>query len=615
MDCGMIASFSGFDNATPGSGTVLNQCVMGYNGFQQLIEEQQEHSGAVTGSSANVQYGYASGTGSTNYIRPISVTYPNGRVISFIYAAGRDTNLNRVTTIQDPSAVLARYTYLGLSTVVRIAYPQPLVWLDLWGGASGVFAGLDLFNRIIDQRWQNNTASTPADIDRYQYGYDQDYNRLWKANLMTTGLDEFYAYDPLNRLTLMQRGTLNTGKTGITGTPVREMDWTLDITGNWPSYVTKTSGTTDLSQTRTSNKVNEITAVGGTPTWVTPAYDAAGNTTTMPQPGTPTSSYTAVYDAWNRMVKISAGGSTIATYAYDGRNRRIVKVTVSPAETRHFYFTDSWQDVEERVGTSTSMDKQYVWGVRYVDELVCRDDATPLRLYALQDANFNLTAICNTSGAVQERYRFDPYGNRIIMNASWAVIGASLFGWSLETHGLFSDAESGLVYNRFRLLHPLNGNFETRDSTGYIDGLNLYEYSGSRPTVVLDPFGLAGVIALPPQAAEALTVLLWFATLYGTYVTACHNNDCAAANRAAREVRDAMEGVLQIPHDIANRWYRAAQAAIAVAAAQCAKKMPGCYCKCFRRGEGPILVGRVASAADCKSICFLKHCTSASECK
>jgi hypothetical protein len=241
---GMVATISSFDNATPGSGTVLNQCALTYNAFRQLTQEQQEHSGAVTGSSANVQYGYASGTGSTNYIRPTSVTYPNGRVISFIYAAGRDTNLSRVTTIQDPSAVLARYTYLGLGTVVRIAYPQPLVWLDLWGGTSGIFSGLDLFNRIIDQRWQNNTAGTPTDIDRYQYGYDQDSNRLWKANLMTTGLDEFYAYDPLNRLTLMQRGTLNTGKTGITGTPVREMDYTLDPTGNWPAYLTKTTGPT-----------------------------------------------------------------------------------------------------------------------------------------------------------------------------------------------------------------------------------------------------------------------------------------------------------------------------------------------------------------------------------
>jgi hypothetical protein len=29
--------------------------------------------------------------------------------------------------------------------------------LDLWGEASGSYSGLDLFNRIIDQRWETTT--------------------------------------------------------------------------------------------------------------------------------------------------------------------------------------------------------------------------------------------------------------------------------------------------------------------------------------------------------------------------------------------------------------------------------------------------------------------------
>jgi hypothetical protein len=38
-----------------------------------------------------------------------------------------------------------------------------------------------------------------SDLDRYQYGYDQNSNRLWKANVVgtaavTAGLDEFYTY-------------------------------------------------------------------------------------------------------------------------------------------------------------------------------------------------------------------------------------------------------------------------------------------------------------------------------------------------------------------------------------------------------------------------------------
>jgi hypothetical protein len=55
-----------------------------------------------------------------------------------------------------------------------------------------------------------------SDLDRYEYGYDQDSNRQWKANVVGTlavssRLDEFYTYDPLNRLTKMQRGVLTGG--------------------------------------------------------------------------------------------------------------------------------------------------------------------------------------------------------------------------------------------------------------------------------------------------------------------------------------------------------------------------------------------------------------------
>ena len=294
----------------------------------------------------------------------------------------------------------------------------------------------------------------------------------------------------------MKRGTL-TGSppTGISGTPVRELDWTLDPTGNWPAYLTKTSGTTDLNQTRTGNTVNEITAIAGTPNWTDPTYDAAGNTTAFPKASDPTSAFTATYDAWNRMVEVDDGSSAVAKYKYDGRGRRIVKLTYvsgTLSETRHFYFTNDWQDIEERVGTSTSMDQQYVWGIRHVDELVCRDrtvSGSNERLYAMQDANFTLTGICGTSGTVVERYVFDPYGNRSVRNASWTAIGSSAYAWVVGHQGLQYDDAVGLVENRTRWLNALLGTFMKWDVMGYTAGVNLYEYCGDSPVNVTDSSG------------------------------------------------------------------------------------------------------------------------------
>jgi hypothetical protein len=171
-----------------------------------------------------------------------------------------DSTLNRVTTIQDNSGStnLATYTYLGLGTVVQINYTQPSVMLDLWGGTSGTFTGIDIFGRIVDQKWLNYSG-TPTTLDEYKYGYDLDSNRLWKQNTVGTAKDEYYTYDNLNRLTDMQRGTLNGTYTGITGTPVNEQTWTLDATGNWTGFIDSVSGTADLNQSRTANIVNEVT--------------------------------------------------------------------------------------------------------------------------------------------------------------------------------------------------------------------------------------------------------------------------------------------------------------------------------------------------------------------
>jgi RHS repeat-associated protein len=523
---GMVSTITSTDNAAQGAGTVLNQVQFTYNTLGQLIEDDQSHAGVVASGTPNVQYAYDPGASSSNEIRFNQLTYPNGRNVSYNFASGMDSTLNRVTSISDTGATLASYTYLGAGTFIQISYPQPTIRLDLWGGTSGVFTGLDQFGRIINQPWSNYSTSTT--LDQYQYGYDLNSNRQWKRNVVgdaavATGLDEFYTYDPLNRLTAMQRGVLNssTAPTGITGTPSVEQDWTLDPVGNWSNFTTLAGTTTTLDQTRSTNTVNEITNVTATTgtDWVIPAYDKAGNTVIMPQAADPTQKFTAIYDAWNRMVSIStaAGGgggsggsgssgsssgsasssssppSLVAQYQYDGRNFRIVKQTYTSgtlSEARHFYFTVGWQDIEEQVGGS--MVDQYVWGLRYIDELVCRDDATPQRLYATQDANFNLTSIGDTSGSVVERYLFDPYGNRTIMNGSWSVIGSSGYDWDIGFQGLTDEQETGLIYVRNRCLNTLLGSWTTRDPSMYVDGSNVYLYVESAPTDATDPLGLAG---------------------------------------------------------------------------------------------------------------------------
>ena len=124
---GMVQGITSYDNATVGSGSVVNDALFEYNDFSQLENEYQSHSGAVnTSTTPAVQYAYADG--SANTIRPTSITYPDGRVVSYDYGSTGGTNdlLSRVgSLIDDDSTHLADYTYLGLNQIVQVSSPQP----------------------------------------------------------------------------------------------------------------------------------------------------------------------------------------------------------------------------------------------------------------------------------------------------------------------------------------------------------------------------------------------------------------------------------------------------------------------------------------------------------
>ena len=286
--------------------------------------------------------------------------------------------------------------------------------------------------------------------------------------------------------------------TGLTGTPAKEEDWSLDPLGNWSNFIQKSSGTTDLNQSRLVNKVNEITDFTETvgPSWITPAYDRNGNMTTIPKPADPTTSFTATYDAWNHLVKVQSGSSTVATYAYDGVHRRVT--TTSDSTTRHFYYTTSWQAIEERLGISSSPDRQFIWGPLYIDHLILRDRDTDAngtldeRLYALQDATWNVTALADTSGGAVERYRYAPYGALTFMDESFASRSASDYDSSDTFTGRRLETDTGLYHVRARQYHGQTGAFAARDPIQA--EINLYRYCANNPVMLVDPSGLKWIV-------------------------------------------------------------------------------------------------------------------------
>ena len=201
--------------------------------------------------------------------------------------------------------------------------------------------------------------------------------------------------------------------------------------------------------------------------------------TTIPQPASLTSSYTGKYDAWNRLVSLDSGST--ASYEYDGLHRRIKRTESST--TRHFYYNSQWQCLEERATEAGTANKQFVWGATYVDELVLRDrdadansgNGLEERLYALQDALYNVTTLINSSASVQERFAYTPYGVSSVYNADLTAKGSGTgYSWEHRYTGRRLDSVSGLQLNRHRFYHQQLGRWCTRDPIGYADGHSLY---------------------------------------------------------------------------------------------------------------------------------------------
>ena len=275
-------------------------------------------------------------------------------------------------------------------------------------------------------------------------------------------------------------------------TASRTQTWTLDEQGNWSTLSTDGNG-----QNRTYNKQNQLTAVGSTNL----AYDNNGAMTTDE------AGRSLIYDAWGRLVRVDDfTGTRLYGYKYDALNRRIVETN---GVTKDMYFSDQWQLLEERHSGAVKM--LYIWSPVYVDALVRRDRDTggdpdlDEVLYVQQDANWNVTAVTNPAGNVQERYVYDPYGQPTFLHpTTWATLGSSTVAWIYLHQGGRYEATTWLYHFRNRELSPTLGRWNRQDPLGFDAGdTNLYRYLHNNPAALFDPLGLSDGVGHHPVPIKA----------------------------------------------------------------------------------------------------------------
>ncbi len=495
---GRPVSVVSFTDVSGAAGSVDNEVRIVYNGFGQIRQSFQEHSGVVDSGTLSVSYSWSQASSGDPISRLIHLQYPgSGRRIYFQYdnSTGStdhekmDWVLNRISGISNvPSSLEDRivdYSYEGFGRIVSKKY-------EVLGSGEVVFTyGYDSLGR----RSSVNVQGL-GNINDFAYGFNRSSAPIWREETYFGGKDERYTYDELGRVDGFERGDLDVAKTSIESV-VRSQGWTLDLLGNWEEVSTG-GDATERSHNR-ANQIDEVDVGSGSGD---PVYDENGNTEFIEKPAP--SSRTFIYDGWNRVVGIKFGAQLVADYSYDGMNRRIRDGSAD----RDYYYTAQWQVLSERDGDSATDDSkmEYVWGYGYIDEIISRSedgnndgdtqDAADESVYYVQDDNWNVTTLIDEAGSVVERYLYDPYGLATIFSGMWGGQGSAVYRNRVLFGGRLWNA-SGLVYDyRRREYSPYIGRFLQTDPIGIWgdpgSSGNGYLFVGGSPLANVDPIGEKG---------------------------------------------------------------------------------------------------------------------------
>ncbi|MBW0005451.1 MAG: hypothetical protein JO216_18410 [Hyphomicrobiales bacterium] len=510
----LIATVSPATAAAPAGVTTS----FSYDPDGRLLQAQQSANGKVL-SSAKTSYTLSGKPASTTDAngnvtryaydaadRLVRLTDPLGRVTSFAYdALGRRTQVLNLA-IQSAPLIQQGYTPDGLPASLTVAQSN-----TVFSTTSLSYDGLDRLS-----------TTTYADMSTEVLAYDADGNVLSRQT--RKGDVIAFAYDTLNRLvtktapgepvvtlaydlkgqligagdnsaaivspvppasSLVVNATYdalnrplgfswNPAPTPATAPAASSASFAFRYSlanqrigqtasdNSWWAYPAAVPSTVSY----TANNLDQYTSVGG----VAPTYDANGNLTFD-------GAFSYGYDAENRLVSASQGGTTIGTYAYDAQGNRKSK-TAAGATTITLIGTDK-RALLDYDGTSGQILRWYAFGSGPNDVLNQMNLTANTRQTFIPDIQGSVLASLDSGSGALTKAGFQPFGKSPSTSGTFRYTGARI---DAETNGLYGF--------RARIYSPTLGRFVQPDPIGTQGGVNLYAYVGNDPLNATDPTGL-----------------------------------------------------------------------------------------------------------------------------
>ena len=453
-------------------------------------------------------------------LRERTLTYNSAdRITQRVDRFGRETNftydaIGRVTQVSFADLTSIQYTYDAVGNLLEA--------VDSVGGP--VTFAYDDLNRVIRQTMPTGTveytyeaagrreSATVSGRDPITYVYDA----LGRLTDLGRGPDSVeFGYDAIGRLIHMIRSNGVESDLGyndahqitsiehlLGGTPFNAMQYEYDSLGN------RVRSTTDNAQPLASQSLDQTFGAANrllTSGAATVEHDEEGNVIRITDPAGMTE---LTWDVRNRLTAV-VGPSMTAEFTYGPFNRRLSK-TIDGQQTQYLY--DFGNVIQE---SRDGMVADYL-PAEGLDAIFSRTDDSGT-YFLLRDALGSVTALTDETGAIVNRYFYEPFGQTTVVGEA-----ENPFQYT----GRERD-ETGLYYYRTRYYDPELRRFLSKDPIGFAGSdINFYAYVLNNPTNLLDPEGKIIV------AAVAAAFFAW--SVYQAATSFMKAAECASEGGAAR---------------------------------------------------------------------------------
>ncbi len=283
---------------------------------------------------------------------------------------------------------------------------------------------------------------------------------------------------------------------------------------SWCPQVSQRRVRTEAAVVTGTSFVGTVTATTGTNNIQITAKDAAGNSTTHTWQVVATSgtNQTLTYDPDGNLLNDG-------TQTYEWDVKIVEKSNGAVTSTKNLLWCGT-EICEERDASNSVTRRYYPQGMQISGS----------NYFYTRDHLGSVRELTDSSGVIQARYSYDPYGRRIKLSGSMAAD----FGFT----GDYWHAPSGLALTLYRGYNADLRRWISRDPLGERGGINLYGYVMNDPANLIDPLGLDAHFTFTDGSTQSASN----ASEFTNVVSAAGNNTIANITVDGHSSPDAAGG-------------------------------------------------------------------------